>query len=259
MRLAGKHAIVTGGGRGIGKAIALAFAREGADVVVAARTVAQLEETVRDLEALGRRALAQPTDVTNAAEARALVVAAVRQFGSLDILVNCAGMLEFGRVATYDPAAWERVIRVNLIGCFLTTQAALGPMLKARYGRIISIASTAGKQGFPLASAYSASKHGIVGLTKSLAGEVATAGITVNAICPGFVKTDMTADSQLAKITEHARMTFQQFIDQVMLQTPQRRFLEPEEVAHLAVYLASDEARGMTGQAVDLSAGFGKY
>lgn len=259
MRLAGKHAIITGGGRGIGKAIALAFAREGADVVVAARTVAQLEETVRDLEALGRRALAQPTDVTNAAEVRALVDAALRRFGSLDILVNCAGILEFGRVATYDPAAWERLIRVNLFGCFLTTQAALGPMLKARYGRIISISSTAGKQGFPLASAYSASKHGIVGLTKSLAGEVATAGITVNAICPGFVKTDMTADSHLAKITEHARMTFQQFIDQVMLQTPQRRFLDPEEVAHLAVYLASDEARGMTGQAVSISGGFAKY
>jgi NAD(P)-dependent dehydrogenase (short-subunit alcohol dehydrogenase family) len=214
---------------------------------------------VQEVEALGRVGLAHPVDVTKPADVQALAEAALERFGRIDILVNCAGILEFGRVATYDPADWERVIRVNLIGCFLATQAVLGAMLRARQGRIINIASTAAKQGFPLASAYSASKHGIVGLTKSLAGEVAGANITVNAICPGFVNTNMAGDGTLTEISKHSKFTVQDFIDQVLLQTPQRRFLDPEEIAALAVYLASDEARGMTGQAVSISGGFAKY
>ena len=239
MRLERKSAIVTGGGRGIGKAIALAFAREGADVAVAARTVAQLEQTVQEVEALGRVGLAHPVDVTKPADVQALAEAALERFGRIDILVNCAGILEFGRVATYDPADWERVIRVNLIGCFLATQAVLGAMLRARQGRIINIASTAAKQGFPLASAYSASKFAVEGFSQSLAAEVKEHGIRVNTLHPGGVARTAMGRASTARLSAH------------QAHPPEEQWQPVDALVEPAIFLASAEGADVTGRSVN--------
>lgn len=254
MKLLDRVALVTGGGRGIGRAIALAFAREGAHVAVTARTGTELDAVAAEVRGLGRRALAVTCDVAE----RAQVDDAVRQvagaLGPVEILVNNAGMALAAKLLDTDDALWERHLRVNLTGAFLMSRAVLPGMLAARWGRIVNIASIAGRQGYPYVAAYTASKHGLLGLTRALAQEVVTAGVTVNAICPGYVATELTWASA-RNIQERTGRAFDEAVQSLAAFSPQKRLIEPEEVAALALLLASDEARGVTGQAWNVDGG----
>jgi 3-hydroxybutyrate dehydrogenase len=254
VRLDDRVALITGGGRGIGRAIALAFAREGARVAVVARTSAEVEAVAAEIRAEGRRAVALPGDVTDSSRVEAVARAAAEALGPIQILVNNAGLAVSAKVLDTDDALWERHLRVNLTGAFYMSRAVLPGMLAARWGRIVNIASTAARAGFPYVAAYVASKHGLLGLTRALALEVVAAGVTVNAICPGYVATDLTRQSA-RRIQEMTGRTYEQAIESLAAFSPQRRLVEPEEVAALAVMLASDEARGVTAQAWNVDGG----
>ena len=254
MKLPDRVALVTGGGRGIGRAIALAFAREGAHVAVTARTGAELDAVAAEIRALGRRALAVPCDVGERAQVDEAVRRVADGLGPVEILVNNAGIAVSAKLVDTDDALWERHLRVNLTGAFLMTRAALPGMLAARWGRIINIASIAGRQGYPLVTAYTASKHGLLGLTRALAQEVVAAGVTVNAICPGYVATDMTW-AGARNIQKRTGRAYEEAVQALAAFSPQKRLIEPEEVAALAVLLASDDARGVTAQAWNVDGG----
>ena len=254
MKLRDRIALVTGGGRGIGRAIALAFAREGADVAVTARTDAEIEGVAAEIRAVGRKALAVPCDVGERAQVDEAVRRVVDGLGPVEILVNSAGVAVSAKLLDTDDALWERHLRVNLTGAFLVTRAVLRGMLDARWGRIINIASIAGRQGYPYVAAYTASKHGLLGLTRALAQEVVTAGVTVNAICPGYVATELTWASA-RNIQKRTGRAFDEAVQSLAAYSPQKRLIEPEEVAALAVLLASDDARGVTAQAWNVDGG----
>lgn len=254
MRLHERVALVTGGGRGIGRAIALAFAREGADVAVLARTHGEIERVAAEVRAFGRKALAVPCDVADTAQVAGAVRAAVDTLGPVQIVVNSAGTAVSAKLVEIDEALWERHLRVNLTAAYLVTRAVLPDMLAARWGRIINIASTAARQGFPYVAAYVASKHGLLGLTRALAAEVAAAGVTANAICPGYVASELTWESA-RRIQEKTGRSFEEAVKSLAAFSPQRRLIDPDEVAALAVVLASDDARGVTGQAWNVDGG----
>ena len=254
MKLPDRVALVTGGGRGIGRAIALAFAREGAHVAVTARTGAELDVVAAEIRALGRKALAVSCDVGERAQVDDAVRRVAEGLGPVEILVNNAGIAVSAKLLDTDDALWERHLRVNLTGAFLMTRAVLPGMLAARWGRVVNIASIAGRQGYPYVAAYTASKHGLLGLTRALAQEVVTTGVTVNAICPGYVATDLTWASA-RKIQERTGRTYDEAVRSLAAYSPQKRLIEPEEVAAVAVLLASDEARGVTAQAWNVDGG----
>ncbi len=254
MKLKNRVTLITGGGRGIGRAIALAYAREGARVAVAARSPAQVEAVAGEVRALGREALALTCDVTDAQSVRNAVASTVERWSRLDILVNNAGMAERVKLLDCDEATWNQTIAVNLTGTYLCTRAALPHMLQAGYGRIINIASVAARHGVPYAPAYTASKHGVLGFTRAAALEVAPRGITVNAICPGWVETDM-AEAAIRRIVEKTGRTPEQARQTLEQMSPQGRMVKPEEVAELAVMLASDAAASITGQAINICGG----
>jgi 3-hydroxybutyrate dehydrogenase len=254
VKLKERIAIITGAGRGIGKAIALAFAREGAHLVLAARTRSQIDDVAAEVSALGQKAIAIPTDVASAQAIKHMVNAALQTFARIDILVNNAGIISRSLVVDHDDAEWHRLLNVNLTGPYLCTKAVLPTMLRHRYGRIINIASTAGKGPGRYVSAYCASKFGLLGFTQCVALEVATENITCNAICPGWVWTPM-ADAEIPDIARLEGISSEEVKRQILAGIPQQRTVTPEEVAALAVYLASDEAAGMTGQAMNLDGG----
>jgi NAD(P)-dependent dehydrogenase (short-subunit alcohol dehydrogenase family) len=254
VKLPDRIALVTGGGRGIGRAIALAFAREGAHVAVTARTGAELDAVAAEIRALGRRALAVSCDVGERAQVDDAVRRVAEGLGPVEILVNNAGIAVSAKLLDTDDALWERHLRVNLTGAFLMTRAVLPGMLAARWGRIINIASIAGRQGYPLIAAYAASKHGLLGLTRALAQEVVAAGVTVNAICPGYVATELTW-AGARNIQKRTGRAYEEAVQALAAFSPQKRLIEPEEVAALAVLLASDEARGVTAQAWNVDGG----
>ena len=254
MALVGDVALVTGAGKGIGRAVAIALARRGADVALAARTATDLEAVAAEVRALGRRALAVPADVGEPADVTDLVASVERDLGPPAIVVNAAGIALSAKVLDTDDALWERHLRVNLTGTFLVSRAVLRGMIARRRGRIVNIASTAGKVGYLYVSAYCASKHGVVGLTRALALEVARHGITVNAICPGFVDTDLTAHSA-ANIAERTGVSVDDARRTLAAMSPQGRLMQAEEIADLAVMLAGEEARGINGQAINLDGG----
>jgi 3-oxoacyl-[acyl-carrier protein] reductase len=242
--LNGKVAVVTGGGRGIGRAIALGLARQGADVAVAvSRDVAGAEAVAEEIRALGRRALARKTDVANGEEAEALVAAAVEELGRIDILVNCAGITRDGLLMRMSEEDWDTVIDVNLRGTFLCTKAALRRMVRQRSGRIVNVTSIMGVVGNGGQANYSASKAGIIGLTKSTAKEVGSRGITCNAIAPGWIRTQMTEG-----LPDEMR-------DTVVKQVPLARLGEPEDIAGPVVFLCSDAASYITGQVLVVDGG----
>jgi len=256
MRLENRLAFITGGGRGIGRAIALAFAREGASIVVAARTNEQIENVANEAaEQSAVDAFAIECDVADGESVKLAFERVNEKFSrGPDILVNNAGIVETAPFVKTDEALWERHLRVNLTGTYRCTRAALPAMLAGRWGRIINIASIAGKTGAPYVSAYAASKHGVLGLTRSLALEVATIGITVNAICPGYVDTDMTARG-VENIVKHTGISADEAVEALKRMSPQNRMVTAEEVAAVALLLASEEGRGINGQAINVDGG----
>jgi NAD(P)-dependent dehydrogenase (short-subunit alcohol dehydrogenase family) len=256
-RLRGQSVVVTGGGGGIGGAIARAFATEGAAVVVAdiGEGAAKVAEAIRGA---GGRAIAAHADVTRTADVTALSALAVREHGRLDVLVTCAGLGLSGLLAEQDEADWLRVVEVNLNGTYRAIRAALPQLMAQRSGRIITIASILGKVGgFGYVSAYTASKHGVVGLTRALAAELGSQGfpaITVNAICPGYTRAGMGIAVQSTKAGPRSgEEIFDRYYKR---QVAQRRMMEPEEIANVAVFLALPESAGITGQALNVDGGF---
>ena len=254
-RLHDKRAVVTGAGGGIGRAIAVALAAEGAQVVCAGRRRTPLDETVALITGAGGRAVAVEADVCDDAAVAALKSAAVEHMGAVDVLVNNAGVYSPGRFVNQSLDDWRGVFEVNVFGLVRTTQAFLPDMLEAGGGRVINIASTAGKYGSLFQSPYNASKHAVVGLTKCLALEAAAGGVTVNAICPGFVGTDMIGGDALEVIAKEMGVDTREAESRLLGRVPIGRFISAEEVAELAVYMASDAAAGMTGSAVTLAGG----
>lgn len=243
MTLQGKVAIVTGGTRGIGRAVAVALAREGAAVTLCARDLAQAEKVAADLRDTGAQALAVKADVAQASDVEELVNACLARFERVDILVNNAGITRDGLLLRMKDEDWDAVLNVNLRGAFYCTRAALRPMLKQRAGRIINITSVVGVMGNPGQANYVASKAGIIGLTKAVAREVVSRGITVNAVAPGFIETDMTE-----RLSPELKA-------QMLAQIPLGRFGKPEEVAALVLFLASDRASYITGQVLHINGG----
>ena len=256
MKLQNRLALITGGGRGIGRSIALEFAREGADIVVAARTPQQVEVVAQEIaEELQSRALPFTCDVSDPASVEQLFTKVKNAFGrGPDIMVNNAGIAESTPLLKTDDAHWRRHLEINLSGTFYCTRAALGEMIERGWGRIINIASIAGKTGAPYIAAYAASKHGVLGLTRSVALEVAARGVTVNAICPGYVDTDMTTRG-VENITSKTGRTAEEALDSIKKMSPQNRLIEADEVAALALLLASHEGRGINGQAINVDGG----
>jgi NAD(P)-dependent dehydrogenase (short-subunit alcohol dehydrogenase family) len=250
--LQGRVALVTGGGRGIGRAIALALARAGADVAVAARTVPEIEAVASEVAALGRRTLFFPLDLAD----RAMIAAAPRQvaeaLGPVEILVNNAGVHASEPVHELTDASWDMILAVNLTGPALLTRACLPAMYDRTWGRVINVASVAGKAGLKYGSAYSASKHGLLGLTRSLALEGARKGVTANALCPSWTETRMMDDAVEA-VALHTQRTQAEARQAILRGNPLGRAALPEEVAEVAVLLAASPI--LTGQAVHVDGG----
>lgn len=256
MKHKGKIALITGSGRGIGRAIALAFAREGASVALCSRTGEEVERVADEIRHEFRvNVMHDVCDVSDPQDVAEFFLATFNAFGrEPDILVNNAGIAESAPLQKTDDELWARHLAVNLSGVFYCTRAALPAMTERGWGRVINIASIAAKTGAPYIAAYAASKHGVLGLTRSVALEVATKGVTVNAICPGYVETDMTwrGVENIAARTGRSR---EEAIGALKRMSPQNRLVTPEEVAALALLLASDEGRGITGQAINVDGG----
>lgn len=245
---------VTGAGRGIGRAIARALAAAGARVVVSARSTEDVARVAEEIRAAGGEALAVRCDVTSLDEVRAAFEAATERFQRMDILINNAGFVESAPLHRLDPALWDRTIDVNLTGTYRCTRAALPGMLERQHGRIINIASTAARVGYPYTAAYCAAKHGVLGFTRAIALETAARGVTVNAVCPGWADTDMTAAS-IDRIVHATGRTPAEARRTLESMNPQQRLIRPEEVAAVALFLAGREAAAITGQAYGVDGG----
>ena len=234
-------ALVTGGGRGIGRAIVLALAQKGCHVAVAARSPDQVEAAADAARGLGVQALPLALDVTDADAITRVVAAVGVRLGPVDILVNNAGIAESAPFAKTDPALWDRHLRVNATGPYLLTRAVLPGMLERGWGRVINIASLAGLYGAPYVAAYTASKHALVGLTRALATEVSGKGVTVNAICPGFAATDLVWNGA-RNIAARTGKSFEEAVEAMASINPGRRLIDPAEVAEVAAKLIHDDA-----------------
>src|SRR5689334_5729671 len=244
MSFEGKVAIVTGGARGIGRATALLLAERGAKVVINYnKSPDEANSAIEEIKARGGTALAVQADVSVAADAQRLVDEAVKQFGRLDILVNNAGITRDTLIMRMSEADWDAVLDTNLKGAYLCAKAAIRPMLKAKGGRIINLSSVSGQAGSGGQANYSAAKAGLIGLTKALAREVGSRNITVNAVAPGFIETDMT------------NVLAEEFKKKILDQIPLERFGKVEDVAEAVAFLASDAANYITGQVLAVNGG----
>ena len=252
--LTGRVAVVTGGSRGIGRATALALAASGADVAVVARSRSELEETAEAVRRAGRRSEAFVCDVSLRGDVEKTLEQVRASLGDPLILVNNAGIAAGAKLADTTDELWERTLRVNATAAFYWTRAVMPLMLQAGWGRVINVASIAAKAAAPYMVAYAASKHALLGLTRAVSSEVAAKGVTVNAICPGYVDTPMTEGSienihaRTGRSAEQAKKILEGF-------SPQGRLMTAEEVAGIAAFLCTEEARGINGQGIVLDGG----
>ncbi len=250
-----QRVVITGGGRGIGAAVARMLAAAGASVVVAARSRDEIKAVATELRDAGHQAWAVPCDVTDPLEVEALRHQAQEKLGGVDVLINNAGVASSAPLKAIELEEWNRIFAVNVTGTFLCTQAFVPGMVERGWGRVVNVASVAGKVGAPYIAAYAASKHAVVGFTRSVAAEVAAKGVTVNALCPGYVETDMSVDTveRIVRKTglspEEARATLERV-------SPQGRLYTPEEVAYQVLSLCDPRAGGVNGQALVLDGGW---
>lgn len=252
--LDGRLALVTGGGRGIGAAVARALAQAGASVVVSARSGDEIESVAGELREDGHRAWAVQCDVTDPDSVDELARATRARAGEPDILVNNAGSAGSALVQRTSLEEWTRLMAVNATGPFLCVRAFLPAMLERGWGRIVTVASVVGLEGGRYIAAYAASKHAVLGLTRSVAAEVAAKGVTANAVCPGYVDTPMT-DETVARVVERTGRSEREALDAILDRTPQGRLITPAEVARSVVFLCDEEARGINGQAIVIDGG----
>ncbi len=243
MSISGKVAVVTGGARGIGRATALALARNGADVVIADIDLECAQRTAEEVAQTGRQSMAVRLDVTDLKSVEQMAKEVTERLGGIDILVNNAGIIRDSLLIRMSDEAWDRVIDTNLRGTFYCTRAVVRAMLRRRWGRIISIGSVVGIRGNAGQTNYSASKAGIIGFTKSLAKEVANRNITVNTVTPGYIETETTA-----VLTQEQK-------NRVMTWIPQGHFGEPEDVARVVAFLADENSSYITGQVISVDGG----
>lgn len=251
--LAGRHALVTGGSRGIGLAVAESLLGMGARVTLLGRSTGSLEIAAAGLAAKGEVAMAN-ADISQQADVQRAFLQASALFGPIDILVNNAGQASSERFDRLDAAAWQQMIAVNLTGTFHCMQAALPGMIERQWGRIVNIASTAGLVGYPYVSAYCAAKHGVIGLTRSVALETAKKGVTVNAVCPGYTETEIVHEA-VANITKKTGMTAEQAKAKLAERNPQGRLIQPGEVADAVAWLCLSGASAINGQAIPVDGG----
>ena len=255
MRLDGKVGIVTGAASGIGLAIAEALAKEGANVAIADLNEESGEKAVEGIQGLGRDAIFIKTNIAKREDCKRLIEETVKKFGRIDILVNNAGIQNVAPIVDFPEDRWDLLIGIMLTGSFLCTKYALPYMIKQKSGRIINMSSIHGLIGAKFKSVYVAAKHGVIGLTKVTALEMLENGITANAICPTFVRTPLV-EKQIDDQAKAHGIPREEVLEKVILaEAPMKRMLEPEEVAELAVYLASDLARNITGTAIPIDEG----
>lgn len=250
----GKSAVVTGASRGIGRSIALALAEAGADVAITARTQSELDELAEQVRTMGRTCVAVACDVTDQAQVNRLAAHIYDSLPGVDILVNNAGASGSSKFINHDDELWHQMLSVNLTSAYYVSKAFAPAMVAQRYGRIIMIASIAARTGGRYVAAYTASKHGLLGLTRALAAELGPANITVNAICPSYVDTPMTERTvaNMVRLTGMTALEAQAALEKL---SPQRRLISAEEVARIAVFLADEGSGGINGQAINIDGG----
>ena len=254
MMVTNRIALITGGGTGIGKAIGVQLAKNGSKVALASRNPAHVESAAAELRALGLSILPLQMDVRNKHEIERGVVNVLRHWGAIHILVNNAGISGLSTIDDPDDTKWYDIVDTNLNGMYLVTKEVLKHMPDQSGGRIINISSVLGKFGVPGYAAYCTTKHGMIGFTRALALEVVHRGITVNALCPGWVDTEM-ATRGIEETAALQGMTPERFKAQAVAAVPIKRFLEADEVANLVCYVASEQAKGITGQAINICGG----
>jgi NAD(P)-dependent dehydrogenase (short-subunit alcohol dehydrogenase family) len=243
--LHGQHAVVTGGSRGIGRAVALALIGQGASVTISGRNSERLERTAGEI---GAKAIVCDVTLPESVEA------AFARCGPVDILINNAGNAETAPFHRTDLGMWRRMLDLNLTGVYLCSQAAVPGMVERGYGRIVNIASTAALTGYAYVTAYCAAKHGVLGLTRALALELATRGVTVNAVCPGYTDTEMIAEAVAGIATKTGRSESEALAELVRV-NPQGRLVQPEEVAHSVLWLCLPGSSAVTGQSIAVAGG----
>ncbi|MEX3939661.1 SDR family NAD(P)-dependent oxidoreductase [Paraburkholderia sp. BR10937] len=248
-----RHAVVTGGGSGIGAATAAALLHAGARVTLMGRDAARLDAQRAALGG-GENVACVSVDITDEDAVNAAFARAAETLGAVDILVNNAGQAQAAPFTQTDLALWKRMLDVNLTGAFLCTRAVLPGMLERKAGRIVNVASTAGQVGYPYVAAYCASKHGVIGMTRALALEVATQGVTVNAVCPGYTETELLQAS-LEQITRKTSRSEAEARSILVRHNPQQRFVTPEEVANAVLWLCAPGSSAITGQSLSVSGG----
>jgi len=254
MDLSGRSAVVTGAGRGIGVAIARALAESGARLVLAARSQEEIERAAAELREAGRDAHAVVCDVTSPESVRDLAKRAGELLGEVDVLVNNAGIASSAPIKAITLEDWNRTMAVNATGTLLCTQAFIESMAKRGWGRIVNVASITSRVGSPYIAAYTASKHAVLGLTRVAAAEYAARGVTVNAVCPGYVDTEMTTQS-VSRVVERTGLTREAALVAILQTANQKRLITPDEVAFVVASLCASRAGGINGQAIVVDGG----